>query len=106
MLASRIRTRPLFQAIRLRALHKESHSPSTKGSELFVASTFPDNFDAPEFISERQKDAQTVRMGKWEEMNASTSEASIKADRGEIQEATPAKKKDVILEEAPRLDEM
>ncbi|OJZ89972.1 hypothetical protein ASPFODRAFT_183588 [Aspergillus luchuensis CBS 106.47] len=83
---------------------------STKGEEFFIPPSYPDNLeDTPSLVKKPEKD-----MGHWEEIHATSSETSVKADRGDIniqqqkQQRTTTRDldKDLGEEEPPKLDEM
>ncbi|KAH8690224.1 hypothetical protein BGW36DRAFT_390399 [Talaromyces proteolyticus] len=91
-------------------IHQKTATP--KG-ELFVSSSFPDNFDDPEFIAEAGKENKSVEnTRKPTEKAAGSSEAAVKADRDDIKfetQSSTLKKKQGPVSEAepePRLDDM
>ncbi|KAL4891464.1 hypothetical protein BDV59DRAFT_203383 [Aspergillus ambiguus] len=51
----------------------------TKGEDFFIAASFPDDFESPTLIKKRGTGTPT-----WDEIHATISEASVKADRGDV----------------------
>jgi hypothetical protein len=86
-------------------IHQKSTTPN---GELFVSSTFPDNFDDPEFIAERGKE----KTRKSTEEAAGSIDAAAKAARDNskpVSQSSASKKSQIPASEAeqePRLDDM
>ncbi|PYI04781.1 hypothetical protein BO78DRAFT_319738 [Aspergillus sclerotiicarbonarius CBS 121057] len=85
---------------------------SNKGEEFFITASFPDDFEAPSLVKKRDEQGQSL--GHWDEFHATSSEVSVKADRGDInihqqqQQQRMSRDLDRNLQEAeePRIDEM
>ncbi|KAH2305917.1 hypothetical protein KXW60_002962 [Aspergillus fumigatus] len=76
-LRTSVRFRPLPL---LRAYHNpELHS--NKGEKFYIPAQYPDNFESPSLI--KTKDSSGHK--RWEEVDSTVSEASVKADRGDVQ---------------------
>ncbi|KKK12981.1 hypothetical protein P175DRAFT_0543480 [Aspergillus ochraceoroseus IBT 24754] len=91
--SSRILPRALY--------HPEIHT--TKRDEFFITASYPDDFESPTLITKRS----TSGTPEWDEINATLSEADIKADRGEAYKK--GRPDDVFQPEAdlePKIDEL
>ncbi|GKZ32414.1 hypothetical protein AbraIFM66950_001780 [Aspergillus brasiliensis] len=90
---------------------------SNKGEDFFIPPSYPDDFEsAPSLVNKR--DENTTTAAHWDELHATSSETSVKADRGDIniqqqqqkQRTTSSSSKDYDKnmqdEEPPKLDEM
>ncbi|KAA8651190.1 uncharacterized protein ATNIH1004_000068 [Aspergillus tanneri] len=101
---SLLRSLHSLRPIQARFLHPET--ASTKGEDFYVAATFPDDFEAPTLIIKKKGGAPS-----WDELHSTLSEASIKADRGEV-DFRPLGGRDEIERilwpdrEDPKIDEM
>ncbi|PLB46381.1 hypothetical protein P170DRAFT_438191 [Aspergillus steynii IBT 23096] len=90
---------------RLRPYHPEPIS--TKGEDFYVAATFPDDYESPTLIIKKAGGAPP----SWDELHATLSEASVKADRGDV-EFRPLERRDEIERilwpdrEEPKIDEL
>ncbi|KAL5363316.1 hypothetical protein BJX96DRAFT_177958 [Aspergillus floccosus] len=91
-------------------LGRACYSPevrSNKGEDFFIAASFPDDFEAPTLIKKSEMGTPT-----WDEIHATLSEASVKADRGEVKFQPPrSQRQDIenfILPDKmdPKIDEM
>ncbi|KAH8422290.1 uncharacterized protein LDX57_000048 [Aspergillus melleus] len=91
---------------RLRPYHPEPIS--TKGEDFYVAATFPDDFESPTLIIKKKGGGPPP---SWDELHSTLSEASVKADRGEV-EFKPLERRDDIERilwpdrEEPKIDEL
>ncbi|GCB25984.1 hypothetical protein AAWM_08869 [Aspergillus awamori] len=86
---------------------------SNKGEEFFIPPSYPDNLeDSPSLVQKRDESAQNP--AHWDEIHATSSEISVKADRGDINIQQQQKQQRVTRdldnnlgeEEPPKLDEM
>ncbi|GIJ92175.1 hypothetical protein Asppvi_011151 [Aspergillus pseudoviridinutans] len=59
----------------------ESVSPLIHGNVVYIPPQYPDNFELPPIIKEKDHKGHE----KWEEIDSTLSEASVKADRGDVQ---------------------
>ncbi|PWY67900.1 hypothetical protein BO70DRAFT_366197 [Aspergillus heteromorphus CBS 117.55] len=83
---------------------------STKDEDFFIAASFPDDFEKPpSLVKHNQKESS----GHWDELHATWSEVSVKADRGDINIQQQKTKKghldDTFQPESdlePKIDEM
>ncbi|RAH69410.1 uncharacterized protein BO66DRAFT_392393 [Aspergillus aculeatinus CBS 121060] len=90
-----------------RPYHKELHS--NKGEEMFIPPSYPDDIEPPKLIHKKE-----TKESMWDELQATMSETSVKADRGDIKfepkkagQKTAAKSDGAFPErEEPRIDEM
>ncbi|PYH95706.1 hypothetical protein BO71DRAFT_397802 [Aspergillus ellipticus CBS 707.79] len=79
---------------------------SSKDEEFFITSAYPDGFEPPSLVKKHHE-------GEWEEIHATMSEVSVKADRGDINIQQQQQKKthldDTFQPESdlePKIDEM
>ncbi|KAB8068814.1 hypothetical protein BDV29DRAFT_162057 [Aspergillus leporis] len=108
---SMIRSRPMLRTstlTRARTLQIQSHPEAytSKNQEFFIAASFPDDFELPTLTEKRG-----VPTAQWDELHATLSEASVKADRGEIkmQQLTSREELEKLLQPEtmdPKIDEM
>ncbi|RAL07041.1 uncharacterized protein BO97DRAFT_447169 [Aspergillus homomorphus CBS 101889] len=89
-----------------RPYRKEVHS--NKGEELFIPPSYPDDLEPPKIIHKKE-----TKESVWDELQATMSESSVKADRGDIKieqskSGTKGAKSDGAFaeREEPRIDEM
>ncbi|PYH47136.1 uncharacterized protein BP01DRAFT_354921 [Aspergillus saccharolyticus JOP 1030-1] len=102
--SSTLLLRPLLlRPSHTRLYQKEVHS--NKGEEMFIPPSYPDDLEPPKLIYKKE-----TKESIWDELQATMSETSVKADRGDIQFAPkkPAVKTDGAFaeREEPRIDEM
>ncbi|PLN79951.1 hypothetical protein BDW42DRAFT_194813 [Aspergillus taichungensis] len=84
-----------------RKLHPEVHS--IKGDDFYLAPTFPDDFESPTMYR------NNFGTSHWDEIHATLSEASVKADRGDVSFETVSEMGMEGMapdEMVPKLDEM
>ncbi|KAB8231328.1 uncharacterized protein BDW43DRAFT_282785 [Aspergillus alliaceus] len=104
-----MRSRPLLRTTTLTRTYQIQAHPeaySSKNQEFFIAASFPDDFESPTLTEKRG-----VPTSSWDEMHATLSEASVKADRGEIQmqQFTSREELEKMLQPEnmdPKIDEM
>ncbi|GFF58813.1 hypothetical protein IFM61606_06991 [Aspergillus udagawae] len=102
-----IRTSVRFRPLPLlRAYHPPEYH-SNKGDKFYIPPQFPDNFELPSVIKEKDSKGHE----RWEEVDSTLSEASVKADRGDVQfevkqKEMKSKKKQPDLEPEPNFNDM
>ncbi|KAJ5487945.1 hypothetical protein N7530_002245 [Penicillium desertorum] len=89
--------------------HNTPKSSYTNGApSIYVAASFPDDFESSPLAPERPKAANEAH--KWDESVATLSEVAVKADRGDvqvnIQQKTKPPKTPTMEDREPELDEM
>jgi hypothetical protein len=104
-----IRTSVRFRPIPLlRAYHHPELS--NKGEKFYIPPQYPDNFEEPSLIKKKDSSGHE----RWEEIDSTVSEASVKADRGDVQfevkqKESNSKKKEKVrpdLEPEPTVHDM
>ncbi|GFF23709.1 hypothetical protein IFM46972_00765 [Aspergillus udagawae] len=88
-------------------LTASSVSPLIHGNVVYIPPQFPDNFELPSVIKEKDSKGHE----RWEEVDSTLSEASVKADRGDVQfevkqKEMKSKKKQPDLEPEPNFNDM
>ncbi|KAJ5382324.1 hypothetical protein N7517_000235 [Penicillium concentricum] len=86
--------------------HNIPQSSSTNGTPpIYFAPSFPDDFASSSFVLDGRKKANEAH--KWDEKQATLSEAAVKADRGDIKvNEQPQTKTSTMENREPELDEM
>ncbi|KAL3470553.1 hypothetical protein BJX99DRAFT_239240 [Aspergillus californicus] len=82
--------------------YPQVHSTS-KVDDFYVNSSFPDDSESPPTMTQKRTSVHATP--DWEEMNATQSEADVKADRNEAAQKR-GRMDDLLQTEEPKLDEM
>ncbi|KAL2868886.1 uncharacterized protein BJX67DRAFT_379822 [Aspergillus lucknowensis] len=77
-------------------------NPTTKVDDFYINSSYPDDSETPPTMTQRRTSVPPSQ--KWDETNATQSEADVKADRGEAKTLNEIVESEAEME--PKIDEM
>ncbi|RHZ57384.1 uncharacterized protein CDV56_100215 [Aspergillus thermomutatus] len=80
-IATTIRTPLRFRPLPLLRAYHSPELHSNKGEKFYIPAQYPDNFESPSLIKTKDSNGHE----RWEEIDATLSEVSVKADRGDVQ---------------------